>query len=129
MPRVATLMVLTPVHVRLVLISLEMEKNVVRLYIHLFQKTLSKRTTNGSCRTEIARPKGTVVSMWTNHMTQHRRSALYGSGIMEAYFLLIFNTHISFQSCNRRSTIDARRSPQQHFFLKKIETICIVQIK
>ena len=67
--------------------------------------------------------------MWTNHMTQHRRSALYGAGIMEAYFLLIFNTHISFQSCNRRSTIEARRSPQQHFFLKKIETICIVQIK
>ena len=87
MPRVATLMVLTPVHVRLVLISLEMEKNVVGLYIHLFQKTLSKRTTNGSCPTEIARPKGTVVSMWTKHMTQHRRSALYGAGIMEAYFL------------------------------------------
>ena len=77
----------------------------------------------------IARPKGTVVSMWTNHMTQHRRSALYGSGIMEAYFLLILNTHSSFQSCNRRSTIDAHRSPQQHSFLKKIEKICIVQIK
>ena len=59
MPRVATLMVLTPVHVRLVLISLEMEKNVVRLYIHLFQKTLSKRTTNGSCRTEIGELKQT----------------------------------------------------------------------
>ena len=38
-------------------------------------------------------------------MTRHRRSALYGAGIMEDYFLLIFNTHISFQSCNRRSTI------------------------
>ena len=33
---------------------------------------------------------------------------------MGAYFLLIFNTHISFQSCNRRSTIDIRRSPRQH---------------
>ena len=32
-------------------------------YIHLFQKTLSERTANGSCRTEIARPKGTVVSI------------------------------------------------------------------
>ena len=30
--------------------------------IHLFQKTLSERTANGSCRTEIARPKGTVVA-------------------------------------------------------------------
>ena len=48
-------------------------------------------------------------------MTHHRRSALYGAGIMGAYFLLIFNTHISFQSCNRRSTIDIRRSPRQHF--------------
>ena len=33
-----------------------------RICIHLFQKTLSERTANGSCRTEIARPKGTVVS-------------------------------------------------------------------
>ena len=41
--------------------------------------------------------------------------ALYGAGIMEDYFLLIFNTHISFQSCNRRSTIDIRRSPRQIF--------------
>ena len=32
-------------------------------HIHLFQKTLSERTANGSCRTEIARPKGTVVSI------------------------------------------------------------------
>ena len=31
------------------------------LHIHLFQKTLSDRTANGSCRTEIARPKGTAV--------------------------------------------------------------------
>ena len=31
-------------------------------YIHLLQKTLSERTANGSCRTEIARPKGTVVA-------------------------------------------------------------------
>ena len=31
--------------------------------IHLFQKTLSERTANGSCRTEIARSKGTVVSI------------------------------------------------------------------
>ena len=31
-------------------------------YIHLFQKTLSERTGNGCCRTEIARPKGCVVS-------------------------------------------------------------------
>jgi len=48
-------------------------------------------------------------------MTRHQRSALYGAGIMEDYFLLIFNTHISFQSCNRRSTIDIRRSPRQIF--------------
>ena len=34
------------------------------LSIHLFQKTLSERTVNGSCRTEIARPKGTVVSIF-----------------------------------------------------------------
>ena len=33
-------------------------------YIHLFQKTLPERTANGSCRTEIARPKGTVVSIF-----------------------------------------------------------------
>ena len=48
-------------------------------------------------------------------MTHHRRSALHGGGIMGAYLLLIFNTHISFQSCIRRSTIDIRRSPRQHF--------------
>ena len=42
----------------------------------------------------------------TNHMNCHRRSALYGAGITGAYFLLIFNTHISFQSCNWRSIID-----------------------
>ena len=29
-----------------------------------FKKTLSERTANGSCRMEIARPKGTVVSMF-----------------------------------------------------------------
>ena len=49
-----------------------------------------------------------------NLVSCHRRSALYGAGIMRAYFLLIFNTHISFQSCNRRSTIDIRCSPR-HF--------------
>ena len=32
-------------------------------HIHLFQKTLSESTANGNCRTEIARPKGTVVSI------------------------------------------------------------------
>ena len=32
--------------------------------IHLFQKTLSEMTANGSCRTEIARPKGTMVSIF-----------------------------------------------------------------
>ena len=29
--------------------------------IHLFQKTLSERTANGSCRAQIAQSKGTVV--------------------------------------------------------------------
>ena len=53
--------------------------------------------------------------IWANYMTRHRRSALYGAGIMEDYLLLIFNTHISFQSCNPRSTIDISRSPRQHF--------------
>jgi len=47
--------------------------------------------------------------------TRHRRSALYGGSIIEEYFLLIFNTHISFQSCNRCSTTYIRRSPRQHF--------------
>jgi len=37
--------------------------NIIYIYIHLFQKTPSERTANGSCRTEIARPKGTVVSI------------------------------------------------------------------
>ena len=60
-----------------------------------------------------ARPIGSGFTWQT--MTHHGRSALYGAGIMGAYFLLIFNTHISFQSCNRRSTIDIRRSPRQHF--------------
>ena len=32
--------------------------------IHLFQKTLPERTVIGSCRTEIARPNGTVVSIF-----------------------------------------------------------------
>ena len=31
--------------------------------IHLFQKTLSESTANDNCPTEIARPKGTVVSV------------------------------------------------------------------
>ena len=48
-------------------------------------------------------------------MTRHRWSALYGAGIMEKYFLLIFNTHIFFLLRNRRSTIEIRRSPQQQF--------------
>ena len=61
-----------------------------------------------------ARPTGPGFTWQT--MTHHRRSALYGARIMEAYFLLIFNTHISFQSCNRCSTIDIRRSPRHHFF-------------
>ena len=43
-------------------------------------------------------------------MTRHRRAALYGARIMGTYFLLLFNTHISFQSCNRRSTIDIREN-------------------
>ena len=60
-----------------------------------------------------ARPTGPGFTWQT--MTHPRRSALYGAGIMGAYFLLIFNPHISFQSCNRRSTIDNRRSPRQHF--------------
>ena len=38
---------------------------------------------------------------------------------MEAYCLLIFNTQISSQSCNRRSAVDIRRSPRQHF-LKQV---------
>ena len=54
--------------------------------------------------------------IWTNHMIRHRRSALHEAGIMGDYLLLIFNTHISFQSYNRRSTTDIRRSPLQHFF-------------
>ena len=29
-----------------------------------FKKTLSERTTNGSCRTKIARPKGIVVAIF-----------------------------------------------------------------
>ena len=49
-------------------------------------------------------------------MARHRSSALYGAGIMWAYFLLIFNSHISFQSCNRRSTIDIRRHSPTTFF-------------
>ena len=89
------------------------------MFIHLFQKTLSERTTTGSCRTEIAQLKGTVVSIWTNHMIRHRRSSLDGACIMETYFLLIFTTQISFQSCNRRSTVDIHRSPRQHF-LKQV---------
>ena len=38
---------------------------------------------------------------------------------MEGYYLLTFNTQISFQLCNRRSTGDIRRSPRQHF-LKQV---------
>ena len=35
-----------------------------RICIHLFQKTLSERTANGSCRTEIARPR----ELWFPHL-------------------------------------------------------------
>ena len=49
-----------------------------------------------------------------NHVNRHQSSALYGAGIMADY--LLFNTHISFQSCNCRATIDIRRSPPQHFW-------------
>ena len=59
------------------------------------------------------RPTGPGLTWQT--MTRHRRSALYGAGIMGAYLLLIFNTHISFQSCNCSSTTDIRRSPRQYF--------------
>ena len=34
------------------------------IYMHLFQKTLSERTANCSCLTEIAQPKGPVVSIF-----------------------------------------------------------------
>ena len=45
---------------------------------HLFQKTLSERTANGSCRTEIARPKGTVVSiLMSRELKQPRRRQLH----------------------------------------------------
>ena len=55
------------------------------VHIHLFQKTLSERTANGSCWTEIVRPQGTVVSIfgmqkqwvlcvrWTRELKQSRR--------------------------------------------------------
>lgn len=56
-------------------------------------------------------------------MTCHRRSALYGASIM-GDFLLIFNTHISFQLCNRRLTIDICCSPRQHFF-----EICVCKLR
>ena len=46
--------------------------------IHLFQKTLSERTGNGSCRTEIAQPKGTVISIFgmQNSMSSWRGAKL-----------------------------------------------------
>ena len=47
--------------------------------IHLFQKTLSERTANGSCRTEIARPKGTVVSIYHAKTMSSSRGAKLGS--------------------------------------------------
>ena len=55
------------------------------------------------------------LSLNSEEYGQTIRLALYGAGIMGDYLLLIFNTHISFQSCNRRSIIDIRRSPRQHF--------------
>ena len=64
----------------------------------------------------LKKNEASATEFWrigTNHMTRHRRSAICGAGIMEDYFLLIYNTHVSFQSCSRRSTIDIRRSPWQ----------------
>ena len=46
---------------------IQAKKLIIKLkgtVIHPFQKTFSERTANGSCRTEIARPKGTVVSIF-----------------------------------------------------------------
>ena len=83
-----------------------------------------------SCLFELPTDTALRTANWprlnmTNHMIRHRSSALYGAGTMGAYFLLIFNTHISFQSCNRRSTIDIRHSPQQHF-LKYLYTYLLL---
>jgi len=74
-----------------------------------------------SCLLKLPTDTASRTANWprlkmTNHMTRHRRSTLYGASIIGAYFLLIFNTHTSFQSCNRRSTTDTRRPPRQHFF-------------
>ena len=38
--------------------------NCFLLIIQLFQKRLSERLANGECRTEVARPKGTVVTLF-----------------------------------------------------------------
>ena len=46
---------------------MDMGKVIDINYIHLFQKTLLERKANGSCRTEIARPKGTVVSIFAKN--------------------------------------------------------------
>ena len=43
-------------------IVVDIYRDAKRRGIHLFQKTLSERTANGCCRTEIARPKRTVIS-------------------------------------------------------------------
>ena len=37
---------------------------IVVQYIQLFQKRLSERMANGECRTEVARPKGTVFTLF-----------------------------------------------------------------
>ena len=83
-----------------------------------FQVTFSLPST--SCLVKLPTDTALRTANWprlnmTNNMTRHQRPALYGAGIMGAYFLLIFNTHNSFQSCNRRSTIGIPRSPRQHF--------------
>ena len=56
-------------------------------------------------------------------MTRLWRSALYGAGIMDDYLLSIFNTHISFQSCNHRSQLTFVVLPDNIFWNSCISVI------
>ena len=88
--------------------------NCLRLNVTVNQKF---RNVAFHCPFKNASEKSSLCHWFLKNMDKpyYSPSKLGTVYVMEDYFLLIFNTNISFSSCNRRSTIDIRHSPRQHF--------------
>ena len=70
-------------------------------FIHLFQKSLSERTVNGSSLTEIARSKGTLFSIFG---IQKRRSCSRGAK------LILERVSFAFTTTGKRQAAAYRKS-------------------